>query len=180
MPGHAPRRVRTPKGARPRVSEAPTAVPATGLPPIGRVRGGLSFHRKKGSRLGTAPHIVGGSGALKRSHVVNGGAGARGRFSVSALRITGCGSLLEPALVPVRGRDRARRRTGVGARRMVGALLASAAVICTPAATAQEFEPGDLRVCNARRCVPITNRVVPRAFSSFYYGGPQLAIVTRL
>jgi hypothetical protein len=42
-------------------------VPATGLPPIGRVRGGHSSTGRKESTWNCALHIVGGSGTLKRS-----------------------------------------------------------------------------------------------------------------
>ena len=55
------------------------------------------------------------------------------------------------------------------ARCTVAVLLAAAAFSVVPAATAKDFEPGDLRVCNAHRCVPITNRAVLPLLSSFYY-----------
>jgi hypothetical protein len=48
-------------------------------------------------------------------------------------------------------------------------LLAAAALAATPAATAKEFRPGDLRVCNAQRCAPITNRAVLPLLGKFYY-----------
>jgi hypothetical protein len=56
------------------------------------------------------------------------------------------------------------------ARRVVVAWLAAAALVAIPAATAKDFKPGDLRVCNARRCVPITNRAVLPLLGAFYYG----------
>jgi hypothetical protein len=56
------------------------------------------------------------------------------------------------------------------ARCIVAALLAAAALAVIPAATAKEFKPGDLRVCNAKRCVPITNRALMPLLGSFYYG----------
>jgi hypothetical protein len=58
----------------------------------------------------------------------------------------------------------------MAARWIVAALLAAAALAVTPAATAKEFKPGDLRVCNAHRCVPITNRAVLPLLGDFYYG----------
>jgi hypothetical protein len=58
----------------------------------------------------------------------------------------------------------------VTARGIVVALLAAAALAVTPAATAKDFRPGDLRVCNSHRCVPITNRAVLPLISAFYYG----------
>lgn len=58
----------------------------------------------------------------------------------------------------------------MAARRIVAGLLTAAALAVTPAATAKDFKPGDLRVCNARRCVPITNRAVLPLLGAFYYG----------
>jgi hypothetical protein len=58
----------------------------------------------------------------------------------------------------------------VTARRLVPALLTAAALAVTPAATAKDFKPGDLRVCNAKQCVPITNRAVLPLLGAFYYG----------
>src|SRR5213593_4759705 len=56
---------------------------------------------------------------------------------------------------------------------LVGALVAAAVLVSTPAATAKDFGPGDLLVCNSKRCVPIMDRDVLPALSSFYYTGPQ-------
>ena len=63
-----------------------------------------------------------------------------------------------------------------GITRIFGALLGTAALICTPAATAKDFKPGDLRLCNHQRCVPIMDRDAARAFASFVYSGPRPAI----
>ena len=60
--------------------------------------------------------------------------------------------------------------------RFAGALLA-AGLICASAATAKDFEPGDLRLCNAGRCIPIRDRGLLLAFSSFYYGEGRPAVV---
>jgi hypothetical protein len=57
----------------------------------------------------------------------------------------------------------------VTARAIVAAFLAAAALAATPAATAKDFGPGDLRVCNAHRCVPIVNRAVLPLIGRFYY-----------
>jgi hypothetical protein len=65
----------------------------------------------------------------------------------------------------------------VTARCIVAALLAAAALAVTPAATGKDFDPGDLRVCNAHRCVPIVNRAVLPLLGAFYYYGPQPARV---
>ena len=56
-------------------------------------------------------------------------------------------------------------------------MLAAAALAATPAATAKEFRPGDLRVCNAHRCVPIVNRTVLPLLGRFYYFDTQVAHV---
>jgi hypothetical protein len=56
---------------------------------------------------------------------------------------------------------------------LLGAVAASALLIL-PSASAKDFGPGDLRVCNAVRCVPIVNRKVLPQLGSFYYSGPAL------
>jgi hypothetical protein len=58
-------------------------------------------------------------------------------------------------------------------------LVAAAAVLVVPLAGAKDFRPGDLRVCNAKRCVPIRDRGVLRQLGSFYYGSSQLVRVRR-
>jgi hypothetical protein len=50
-----------------------------------------------------------------------------------------------------------------------------AALLLLPAASAKDFGPGDLRVCNAQRCVPIVKRSVLPLLGSFYYSGPPPA-----
>ena len=50
-------------------------------------------------------------------------------------------------------------------------LAAVLALLALPAASAKDFHPGDLRVCNANRCVPIKNRTVLRRVGLFYYTG---------
>jgi hypothetical protein len=65
------------------------------------------------------------------------------------------------------------------ARRVAAGLLAAAALAATPAATAKDFRPGDLRVCNARRCVAITNPRVVALLGPFYYDGVHDARVAR-
>lgn len=68
------------------------------------------------------------------------------------------------------------------ARGLGSALLAAAALAVIPSATAKDFHPGDLRVCNAHRCVSITNRAVLPLIGSFYYGphAPPVAPRARL
>jgi hypothetical protein len=65
----------------------------------------------------------------------------------------------------------------VTARGIGSALLAAAALAVVPSATAKDFRPGDLRVCNAHRCVPITNRAVLPLLGRFYYSDSQVAHV---
>jgi len=59
------------------------------------------------------------------------------------------------------------------------AFLVAALVLTTllflPSASAKDFGPGDIRVCNATRCVPIVKRDVVAQLGPFYYSGPALA-----
>jgi hypothetical protein len=49
------------------------------------------------------------------------------------------------------------------------------ALLLAPAAGAKDFDPGDLRVCNARSCVPIVDSEVVALLGPFYYSGAPLA-----
>jgi hypothetical protein len=60
-------------------------------------------------------------------------------------------------------------------RALVVAFLAAPALLVLPSASAKDFGPGDLRVCNATRCVPIVEKEVLPLLGSFYYSGPALA-----
>ena len=60
-------------------------------------------------------------------------------------------------------------------RAFLVALLAASALLVLPSASAKDFGPGDLRVCNATRCVPIVKRDVLPQLGSFYYSGPAPA-----
>jgi hypothetical protein len=64
-------------------------------------------------------------------------------------------------------------------RTLLLSLLAAAALLVPTSASAKEFKPGDLRVCNRARCVPLVNRDVLPAIGSFYYTGPCPAEVRR-
>ena len=64
---------------------------------------------------------------------------------------------------------------GVILRRILGALLLTAALSFAPGATAKDFRPGDLRICDAKQCVAITDQAVLNTLSAFYYVGPQPA-----
>lgn len=46
------------------------------------------------------------------------------------------------------------------------------ALLVLPAASAKDLRPGDVRICNATRCVAILNRPVLPQLTSFYYSGP--------
>ena len=59
------------------------------------------------------------------------------------------------------------------------AVVAASTLLVLPSASAKDFGPGDLRVCNATRCVPITRRAVLPQLGSFYYSGPAPAHVRR-
>jgi hypothetical protein len=54
-------------------------------------------------------------------------------------------------------------------------LAAACMLLVLPSASAKDFGPGDLRVCNATRCVPIVKRDVLPLLGSFYYSGPAPA-----
>jgi hypothetical protein len=56
-------------------------------------------------------------------------------------------------------------------------LLAASAILVVPSASAKDFGPGDLRACNATRCVAIVSRDVLPQLGSFYYSGPSPARV---
>jgi len=63
----------------------------------------------------------------------------------------------------------------VRALTVVGVVVAALA----QAAIAKDFEPGDLRVCSAERCVAITSRPALSALGAFYYGGACPAAATK-
>jgi hypothetical protein len=57
------------------------------------------------------------------------------------------------------------------------AILAAAALVVVPGAAAKDFDPGDVRLCNRERCVPIAKPAVLPLLSRFYYwrGHPAIA-----
>ena len=62
-------------------------------------------------------------------------------------------------------------------------LLAAAVVLLVvPGAAAKDFRPGDLRICNASRCVPITDSRILPLVGTFYYhsGSPPAASPPRM
>ena len=60
-----------------------------------------------------------------------------------------------------------RRITGI-VRVALAAVVAVTACVALPSASAKGFDPGDVRVCNARHCVPVINRQVLPLFASLY------------
>jgi hypothetical protein len=60
-------------------------------------------------------------------------------------------------------------------RAFLVAALALSALVSLPSANAKDFGPGDIRVCNATRCVPIMKRDVVAQLGPFYYSGSALA-----
>ena len=69
------------------------------------------------------------------------------------------------------------RRKRVMFRSSLAGLVAVSALLVLPSAAAKDFGPGDLRVCNATRCVAIVNPDVLPQLGSFYYSGPAPARV---
>jgi hypothetical protein len=63
-----------------------------------------------------------------------------------------------------------------GMRHLLVAAGSTVALLAAPAATAKDFQPGDLRICGATRCVAINDRDVLRTLSSFYYTGAQPSV----
>jgi hypothetical protein len=49
----------------------------------------------------------------------------------------------------------------------------AAVLVAVPGATAKEFQPGDLRICDHHRCVAITNQSVLNLLGAFYYTGQE-------
>jgi hypothetical protein len=64
-------------------------------------------------------------------------------------------------------------------RTLLAGLVAASALLVLPSASAKDFHPGDLRVCNTMRCIAIVNRAVLPRLGSFYYGGPSPARARR-
>lgn len=53
-------------------------------------------------------------------------------------------------------------------------LVATAvALLAVPSATAKDFQPGDVRLCNGTRCVAITDPAAITALGHFYYSSGE-------
>ena len=62
---------------------------------------------------------------------------------------------------------------------LLSSLVAAFALVALPSASAKNFEPGDVRICNGARCIAIVERSVLPAIRSFYGSGPCPARVRR-
>jgi hypothetical protein len=71
-----------------------------------------------------------------------------------------------------------RRIKGV-VRTLLASFVSASALLVLPSASAKDFHPGDLRVCNRIRCIAIVNRAVLPRLGSFYYSGPTPARANR-
>ena len=56
---------------------------------------------------------------------------------------------------------------------MTAFLVSTTFLVAATAGAAKGFEPGDLRICNAKRCIPIMNRPALTALGAFYYIGTR-------
>jgi hypothetical protein len=67
-------------------------------------------------------------------------------------------------------------------KRLVVGCAAIAALAASPAAGAKDFRPGDLRLCDAHRCVAVVNQPALDALGDLYYGAksPTVARAPRL
>jgi hypothetical protein len=64
-------------------------------------------------------------------------------------------------------------------RALLACAVAVTALLVLPSASAKDFGPGDLRVCNHTRCVGIVKRDVLPLLGAFYYHRPVAARVAR-
>jgi hypothetical protein len=58
-------------------------------------------------------------------------------------------------------------------------VAAVVAALLVPAASAKDFRPGDLSICNATQCEPVMSRRVSSLLGAFYYQRPVPATVAR-
>jgi hypothetical protein len=64
-------------------------------------------------------------------------------------------------------------------RTLLAGFVAVSALLVLPSASAKDFHPGDLRICNSTHCVAVVNRAVLPQLGSFYYSGPSPARARR-
>jgi hypothetical protein len=63
-------------------------------------------------------------------------------------------------------------------KRVLLLALLAAALLALPSASAKDFGPGDLRVCNGTRCIAIVKADAVKRLGPFYYSGPALTHVS--
>jgi hypothetical protein len=73
----------------------------------------------------------------------------------------------------------AKRRIKGVVRTLLAGVVAISALLVLPSASAKDFHPGDLRICNSRHCVAVVNPAVLPKLGSFYYSGPSPARARR-
>ena len=61
---------------------------------------------------------------------------------------------------------------------LLGALAAVVVLVGATGAVAKDFRPGDLRVCDLERCVPVVRREVVARLGPFYYQGAPPRVVS--
>jgi hypothetical protein len=64
-----------------------------------------------------------------------------------------------------------------GMRHCLVLAVVVAALGAVPAASAKDFGPDDLQVCNKARCIPVVNKEVLPLLGSFYYSGRRPKVV---
>jgi hypothetical protein len=67
-------------------------------------------------------------------------------------------------------------------RRVIAAVAIAGSLTAAPSAGAKDFKPGDLRLCDARRCAAVTDQAALDVLSRLYYGSkpPTIAGAPRL
>ena len=63
-------------------------------------------------------------------------------------------------------------------KRVLLLALVAAPLLALPSASAKDFGPGDLRICNGTRCVAIVKADAVKRLGPFYYSGPALTHVS--
>lgn len=77
------------------------------------------------------------------------------------------------------GEHRRDARWTLIARRILAGWILVASLVLSSGAGAKEFRPGDLSVCNAKRCVVIRNQHVLSGLAAFYYDPAKRPAKTR-
>jgi MYXO-CTERM domain-containing protein len=64
------------------------------------------------------------------------------------------------------------------ARRVLAGMVVLGALIVTPGAAAKAFSQGDVSLCSAQRCLPVTSQPVLNSLAAFYYDGAERPVRT--